>query len=208
MGLNYGNAPAGYGNQALQGALNTTASGASTMGTGLQWQNAGNQAVGTQSDVMTAGYKNQLDYNKAINSQSSGWGTALGLVGGIGLSAFMPGMQGMATSLLPKFAEGGEVPHSGVPVTSDMSPSGGAAIDDVPARLNPGEFVVPNDVVKWKGEEFFQKLIEGSRKRKQEAPAKPQMGAVPVGEAPTVSTVPMPPPLPPTAVHPSALPLR
>ena len=47
-------------------------------------------------------------------------------------------------------------------------------MDDVQARLNAGEFVVPEDVVRWKGEEFFQKTIQGSRKAKAEAPAKPQ----------------------------------
>lgn len=208
MGLNYGNATANFGNQALQGALSTTASGSATMGTPIQWQGAGNQSLAAQGDLMNTGYKNYMDYEKARSNQSSGWGTALGLVGGIGMSAFMPGLQGIASNWLrPKMAEGGTVPHSGVPVTPDMSPSGGAAIDDVPARLNAGEFVVPNDVVKWKGEEFFQRLIEGSRKKKQEAPAKPRMGAVPADEPPTVSTVPMPLPLPPTAVHPSALPL-
>jgi hypothetical protein len=69
----------------------------------------------------------------------------------------------------------------------------GKAIDDVPARLTAGEFVIPKDVLSWKGEEFFQKLIEGSRKSKPGAPAQPQRGAIPA-EAPTFrsrSAIPM-----------------
>lgn len=69
-------------------------------------------------------------------------------------------------------ADGGQVDPS-------MSPSGGQQTDDVQAqgpgnsniRLNADEFVIPNDVAKWKGQEFFQKLIMDSRKRFQQAPA-------------------------------------
>jgi hypothetical protein len=45
--------------------------------------------------------------------------------------------------------------------------------------LTVGEFVVPKDVASWKGEEYFQKLIEQSRKAKQEATAKPAVGMAP-----------------------------
>ena len=57
------------------------------------------------------------------------------------------------------------------------------------AKLNVGEFVVPKDVVSWKGEEFFQKLIEGSRKAKPQAPAKPEYAIAPVGQ-PTFASRP------------------
>lgn len=36
--------------------------------------------------------------------------------------------------------------------------AGGPKDDLVPARLSPGEYVVPEEVVRWKGEEFFIKL--------------------------------------------------
>lgn len=66
-------------------------------------------------------------------------------------------------------------PHQVPTVTPDMSPTGGKATDDVSARLNVGEFVIPRDVAAWKGQEFFQKLIESSRKLRGVAPAKGQM---------------------------------
>ncbi len=57
------------------------------------------------------------------------------------------------------------------------SPSQGMATDDVPARLNAGEFVVPKDVAAWKGHEFFQKLIDQSRKARTMGSARPTMKA-------------------------------
>lgn len=68
---------------------------------------------------------------------------------------------------------GGEM---GIPtVTPNMSPSQGRETDDVPARLQVGEFVIPEDTARWKGEEFFQKLIKKSREDKAGAPAKGKM---------------------------------
>jgi hypothetical protein len=95
----------------------------------------------------------------------------------------------MATMFLE---DGGQVPTSGDNLDPKMSPSGGAAIDDIRARvnqsgqevrLNADEFIVPDDVAKWKGEEFFQKLIMQSRKDREQAPAKPTVApaaAIPV----------------------------
>jgi hypothetical protein len=121
------------------------------MGTGTQWQGLGNNALGIWGNTLNQGYQNQLDAWKANQSSSSGIGGALGLIGGMLFAA-----------------DGGEVPeydpNGAIPVSA--SPSGGRAIDDVPARVTPGEFVVPLDVVKWKGEEFFQKMIKQSREAK------------------------------------------
>ena len=72
-----------------------------------------------------------------------------------------------------------------------MSPSGGHATDDVPAtlhgtgeqiRLNQGEFIIPRDVVGWRGEGYYQKDIEKARKEREGAVAQPTMKpAIPVG---------------------------
>jgi hypothetical protein len=167
----------GQGNSAGGQALATTASGASTMGTAPQWQQIGNSAVGQWGNILNTGYQNQLSAWQANQQSSSGIGGALGIVGGI----------------IAGLAEGGTVPESGaipapapaatgqggaVPV--DASPSRGGAIDDVPARLTPGEFVVPQDVVRWKGEEFMQKLIAKSREDSAHPDnARPAIHAVP-----------------------------
>lgn len=66
------------------------------------------------------------------------------------------------------YARGGPVdPTTGGFVSQALSPSNGKQVDDVPARLNEGEYVIPRDVVQFKGKEFFHKLIMQSRKNRE-----------------------------------------
>jgi hypothetical protein len=66
------------------------------------------------------------------------------------------------------YAHGGPVdPTTGGFVSQALSPSNGKQVDDVPARLNEGEYVIPRDVVQFKGKEFFHKLIAQSRKNRE-----------------------------------------
>jgi hypothetical protein len=58
---------------------------------------------------------------------------------------------------LVALAEGGGVPNS-------SSPTDGAAVDDVPANLTAGEFVIPKDVTQWLGQGHFYKLMAQARK--------------------------------------------
>ena len=80
------------------------------------------------------------------------------------------------------FAAGGAIPDNsttGGQVPQTASPSMGNETDDIPARLNANEFVIPRDVAEWKGQEFFQKLIDQSRKMRMGATAKPDVGPAP-----------------------------
>ena len=81
--------------------------------------------------------------------------------------------------------QGGEEQYGG-PVEEHMSPSGGARTDDVPARLNEGEFVIPDDVVSWFGEKHFYGLIDKTAKEREEMKHKtgaiPEEGVAPVEE--------------------------
>ena len=181
------------GNQAANSALGGTQTGASTMGTGTQWMGGGNQALGTWGNTLNMGYNNALNAADFNARQSSG----LGALGGALLGA-----AGNAGGFAALFSEGGAVPSgipSGIPsgdpgpapgpapggvtpggnVPMAASPTRGAAVDDVDAKLTAGEFVVPKDVVSWKGEEFFQKLIDGSRKAKPQATAQPEYAIAP-----------------------------
>lgn len=88
----------------------------------------------------------------------------------------MPMRRLSSAHMAPSYAQGGSVPTS-------ASPSRGARVDDVPVQtpaggghLNAHEFVIPQDVALWKGQEFFQKLINQSRMARHGAPAKPTMG--------------------------------
>lgn len=74
------------------------------------------------------------------------------------------------------YAKGGQVrrppaqPNRGSVVPPQASPTGGARTDDVRANVNVGEFIVPEDVARWKGAEFFHNLIDKSRKQRAMSP--------------------------------------
>ena len=90
------------------------------------------------------------------------------------------------------YADGGVIPTTGGHVPASASPSHGAQTDDIPARLNADEYVIPRDVVHWKGKEFFEKLIQQSRKARG-APQQP-IGAQmkpPLAGHPTFRSRPM-----------------
>lgn len=176
------------GNQAVSSTLATTASGSNTMGTPVSYMGAGNQAVAAATGTLDSSYNNQIQGYNANQNASSGIGSALGLAGGIALSSIASNYLAEGGEVAPTNA--GAIPTSGAPAAPQMpagatpggaiptsaSPSGGTQVDDVSARLTPGEFVVPLDVMKWKGEEFFQKTIQQARQQKQQAVAKPTVG--------------------------------
>jgi hypothetical protein len=145
------------GNSAAGNMNNFTATSANTMGTPTQWFSGAQQGLVNQGNVMNMGYQNQLAQFNANQQASSGWGSALGLAGGMLTSAFM-------------MEDGGAVPVQ-------ASPTQGALTDDVPAALTPGEFVIPKDVTTWYGEKHMHSLIEKARKEQQEIPQR--SGAIP-----------------------------
>lgn len=168
----------GAGTGAVGAANSTTATGGSVLGTGLQWTGAGTGALQGATGAQNTQFNNQAKSDEISNSSSSGIGSLLGL----GASMLGKGGALGAGGALAFLEEGGAVDDIGggaVPV--EMSPSSGAAIDDVdavapggPAKLNAGEFVMPEDATSWYGEKFFQNLIEKARKEKGSAGAKPQ----------------------------------
>lgn len=154
------------GQSAVQNNLSQTASGANVLGTDLAWTGTRSQALGGAANTMNQQFSNQAAADKMSNESSSGIGSALGLAASIGGKFF-------------GFAEGGAIPDDpGGAITPEMSPSGGAATDDVPAsapgipniRLNGGEFVIPQDVAQWQGEKFFQDLIKKTRTAMGQSP--------------------------------------
>lgn len=179
--LNIGKGYPGQVNQSYAGAISAGSSasdasqkgfatGAQAMGNPTAWMGANNQAIGNWGSALNMGYDNALAGWKAEQGASSGWGGALGMVGGLASKMF--------------FEEGGDVPDPematpGGAIPTDASPTGGKAVDDVPAVLTAGEFVVPRDVAQWLGEEKLQKLIEKARQDKAGAGAKPEAKAAP-----------------------------
>lgn len=169
-------ASVGAGGAAAGSTLATTASGANTMGTAPTWSGLANSATNTSVNAMNTSYNNQMQNYNANNQGWQALGGIAGTIGGAAVGGYMRGPSGQAMFA----AGGGEVPDNlgdgaqgAVPVNA--SPSRGQAIDDVDAKLSPGEFVVPKDAVAWLGEKHFQNLIQKARQDKQGAQAKPQV---------------------------------
>ena len=65
-------------------------------------------------------------------------------------------------------------------ITPQMSPSKGQTPDDVDAKLTVGEFVMPLDVVRFKGKEYFYKQIDSARKQEMMQNSRGDIGGEPV----------------------------
>jgi hypothetical protein len=153
------NGAAGPGNGGYYTQPQSTGAGPSninvTSGSGSNGGGGGADASDLLSQTETPDYN--MTGGGATYTDGSGGDFGGGYAGGGDIFV----QQGASLALggvLPDHATtGGYVPPS-------ASPSQGRQTDDIPARLNAKEFVIPRDVVEWKGSEFFKKLIEQSRK--------------------------------------------
>jgi len=172
-------------------------------------------------DTMMGAEKNQLerDKMKAENSDGGIMSTLLPLAGGIAGSFFGPmgsavgSSLGKAAGTAMTSATGGKIPprggrrirryagggaidtappmDQGNMVTPEMSPSGGQNVDDVPAMVSEGEFVIPERTVDWYGEKFFQNLIGKADKEAQnETVAAPEEAPADSPQAQALNTMP------------------
>jgi hypothetical protein len=114
-----------------------------------RWGVGASGAFGGAGNALSQGYQDALGAYTA-NQQYGPAGMLQTITGGIA---------GAATG---KFFE------KGGPVLPEHSPSRGLRTDDVQANVDVGEYIVPKEVVRWKGEEFFEKL------KKQVAEAMPR----------------------------------
>lgn len=160
----YGQA-VGAGSAAQGNALNTTQSGAGAVQSGLGFSNAALSGYGQSSGIMNQGYQNEMSGYNAQQQQTAGM---LGAAGGVAGMFLADGgeVEGLPSGSVAAQGRVGD-PRYGVPqqeFTQDGpvdGPGNGSGIDDrVPAQLSEGEFVIPADVVRAKGEEFFEKLLE------------------------------------------------
>lgn len=129
--------------------MNATANASYNAGlnTSLGFTNSGVNALGTAAN----GYNALNNYNANIYGMQSQQAASLLNFGG----AMYGGSQGWFK------ADGGEID-----TTNDNEPKGlvfgpgSTTSDSVPAMLSKGEYVIPADVVKAKGIQFFDKLLE------------------------------------------------
>jgi hypothetical protein len=181
---------AGAGTGAVGAANTTTGTGGSLLGTGLQWTGQGTNALTGAVNTQNTQFSNQAKSDEMSNSSSSGLGSVLGL----GASMLGKGGAFASGGALAFLEDGGAVDdiQGGGAVPVEMSPSGGAAVDDVdavspggPAKLNAGEFVIPQDATSWYGEKFLQNLIMKARNEKAGAGAKPKQKPADGAQTPT-----------------------
>jgi hypothetical protein len=135
------------GNSAMGNMNSTVASGANTMGTGQSWNQAGMSGINQQTNIKNQGFQNQMSAYNAGGGALGGLGQLAGMAGG----AYLGGME-----------EGGDV---GTDISAIPGPN-----DTIPVLLAEGEYVIPADVVRAKGTDFFDKLKE-----------KQNGGAIPTG---------------------------
>lgn len=147
----YGQA-VGAGQAGVGGANQTTQTGAGALQSSLGFSGQALQGYGQSANILNQGYQNQFAGWNAQQMQRAGMMQGLGALAGMAI----PG-GGMA--------DGGDVDVDGVyradGETIETGMGDGSGIDDtVPAMLSDGEYVIPADVVRKKGEEFFDKLLE------------------------------------------------
>src|SRR5579859_5760980 len=148
---------AGYG--ASYTGASALSAGAQATGSPIQYGALGEQGLQNVANITQMGFQDQMAKYQADQSSMGGFGQLLGLGAGLAGHAF-------------GFAKGCIVPQSAFPTA-------GKAIDDVPAKLTAGEFVMPEDAVRWMGEEKLHKMIAKAREARQAIPAQAdtQIGA-------------------------------
>jgi hypothetical protein len=141
--------------------------------------------------------------NAGITGALGGLGALNGMLGGSGMfgssgalsgaGSWLSGLMSAAPAVaavhgggtIPHYADGGGAIATGAPpmgatVPVSASPSGGAQQDDVNARVEPGEFVMPETAASWYGEKFLQNLVQKAHKeRAEQTVAKPSLKRIP-----------------------------
>lgn len=142
----------GAGSNAVGGANQTTATSSNAINSTMGWGNQALGGYGGAANISTQGYGNQMQGWNAGQQQQAGMFQGFGDLVGMGL-AMADG--GMAINPNANVIEG-----EFTDVTENVEGPGTGTSDSIPALLSDGEYVIPADVVRAKGEEFFDRLLE------------------------------------------------
>lgn len=137
------------GGAAVGGANQTTGTSSSALQGAQGYFSGALSGYGQSANITNMGFQNEMAGWNAKQQQQAG------LLQGVGSIA------GMAMGI----ADGGHIQTQALPFDDDghvdTGLGDGSGIDDtVPARISDGEYVIPADVVRQKGVEFFDKLVE------------------------------------------------
>jgi hypothetical protein len=186
---------AGAGNQqrmATEATGNTMKQQA--LSSSLQNQQIGYQASGAMNELLGTGMKLQYSplgtvagstSSSTQGSQSSSQNTSqtTGSSAKVGQNETYGGTTSSQETHPSGYGEGMTPWAKGGYVPDELSPTHGNKVDDVPANLNAGEFIIPKDIVEWKGKEFFYKLMAQTRKLRATSDDKGQSAKSPTGYA-------------------------
>lgn len=188
QGIAGGQAAAGVANQGQEIQNQTNSSGVQNLTAADTYLNTGVNANQSSANIAHTGFEDQLASAKAKQAASGG-GFGGALSGAAGFVASNPEVLAMAEGGGPipeptygvptSYSQGGNVSHKGA---LPVSPIPGST-DTKPALLTPGEFVMPKDVVDFKGQDYFHRQIDSIRKQKN------KRMAIPVHHAPHISKV-------------------
>lgn len=147
------------GQAGVAGAGGTTGASTAAFGTATPWGGMALQGYGQSADILSQGYGNQMMGYEAQSQQQAGMLQGLGSIVG-GIAAIQDGGP-VAEAPTNGVVIEGEYSRVQDPMGEVEGPGDGSGIDDqIPAMLSDGEYVIPADVVRAKGEEFFDKLLE------------------------------------------------
>lgn len=147
------------GQTGLGGALQTTASGANTIGTGAQWAGVQQNALGTWSNALSSQQAGQMQAANAKNAQSGQMGSAIGSIAGMAIGTMIaPGVGTALGGALGSAAGGAIASAKGGRMPDDPADPEGKR-DLIEARLSAGEFVIPASAVRRLGSDHFDRLI-------------------------------------------------
>lgn len=138
------------GQAGIGGANQTAATGGANMGNPASWAGMAQQGYGQGANITNAGFGNQMaSWNGTQQANASMWG---GVGSALGMAAMLKD-GGTPRRALPF--------QQSEPGLIDEGPTDGSGIDDqVPIMASVDEYVIPADVVRRKGVEFFDKLVE------------------------------------------------
>lgn len=146
------------GNSMVGNANQTTATSGNAMQGGASYLNTSIGGFGQAGNTMTQGFNNQMS---AHNSNQQAITGALGAVGSIAGMFMADGGQAKKRQALTLDNDTGEMVYDSEPGMIDYGQGDGTGIDDqVPIQASTGEYIIPADVVRAKGVEFFDKLVE------------------------------------------------
>lgn len=168
---------AGVLNQGQQSVNQTNQAGVNNLTAANTYLNTGVNANKSGSDIATQDFGNQMQTYQAQQAQSAGLMSSIGSIAGAAMMFMENGGPVPQGAIPTSYSVGGNVTSRGALPTSPIPGS----TDTKPALLTPGEFVIPKDVVDFKGQDFFHRQIDSIRA------AQNKRKAIPTNHAPHIS---------------------